>query len=84
VASAAELRLVAEVIVDHVPEDADISGIAVAEGRRRIVTIRTATVGRVIGRGGASVQAIRDALAQRLDDPELQVNVLEDRGPAGD
>jgi ribosomal protein S3 len=80
--SAHELRLLSEVLLECVDDHAGISGLEIASVEdRRSVTIRTTTPGRVIGRRGATAQVIRDELAARLGDPQLRLNIEEEKGP---
>jgi predicted RNA-binding protein YlqC (UPF0109 family) len=82
VPSAKEFHLVAEVLLGHVPDGTDISAIRLtfSDGHWR-VCLQTRTPGRVIGRRGATADAIRAALAEQLDDSRLQVNIEEAGGP---
>jgi predicted RNA-binding protein YlqC (UPF0109 family) len=73
---------VAEILLDHVPEGTDISAIDLTfpDSHWR-VRVRTTTPGQVIGRRGATADAIRTAMAERLADPRLQLNIEEAPGP---
>lgn len=72
------------VVGAHLPADADVTSLEMArtEGNWRL-TLRTSTPGRVIGRGGATADALRAALAEHLGDPGLRLNIVEAR-PRGD
>jgi predicted RNA-binding protein YlqC (UPF0109 family) len=83
VSGAKEFRLVAEVLLDHVPDGTDISAIELTfpDGHWR-VCVRTLTPGHVIGRRGATADAVRAAIAEQLGDSRLQLNIVEAGGPA--
>lgn len=80
--SASEFRSVAQIVLDRVPEGTDISAIELTfpDAHWR-VAVRTLTPGHVIGRRGATADAIRTAMAEQLDDAGLQLNIEEVRGP---
>ena len=80
--TAETFRSVAEILLDHVPEGTDISAIEVTypDAHWRVL-VRTFTPGRVIGRRGATADAIRSAMAEQLDDPRLRLEVHEAPGP---
>jgi ribosomal protein S3 len=83
VAGAKEFRLVAEILLDHVPDGTDISAIELTfPDDHWMVCVRTLTPGHVIGRRGATADALRAAIAERLGDPRLQLNIVEVGGPA--
>src|SRR3954447_3981848 len=77
-----EFRSVTEILLNHVPDGTDISAIDLTfpDGHWR-VRVRTTTPGQVIGRRGATADAIRAAMAEQLDDPRLQLNIEEAPGP---
>ncbi len=81
-AGAEEFRLVAEILLDHVPDGTDISAIelTIPDGQW-MVCVRTLTPGHVIGRRGATADALRAAIAERLGEPHLQLNIVEAGGP---
>lgn len=80
--SAKEFRLVAEVLLDHVPDGTDISAIELTfpDGHWR-VCVRTLTPGHVIGRRGATADAVRAAIAEQLGDRRLRLDIVETGGP---
>ena len=79
---AKEFRLVAEVLLDHVPDGTDISAIELTlPNGHWSVCVRTLTPGRVIGRRGATADAVRAAIADQLGDPHLQLTIVEGGGP---
>ena len=80
--SADEFRSVAQILLDRVPEGTDISAIELTlpDAHWR-VAVRTLTPGHVIGRRGATADAIRSAMAEQLDDARLQFTIEEVRGP---
>jgi predicted RNA-binding protein YlqC (UPF0109 family) len=82
VPSAEEFRSVADVLLDRVPAETDISsvGLGFPDGHW-LVRVRTRTPGRVIGRRGATADALRSALAEKLGDPGLRLNIEEAGGP---
>jgi predicted RNA-binding protein YlqC (UPF0109 family) len=81
VPSAETFRSVAAILLDHVPDGTEISAIEVTSPDAHWrVSVRTSTPGRVIGRRGATADAIRSAMAQQLHDSRLQLNIVE--GPA--
>jgi ribosomal protein S3 len=73
---------VIEVLAETTPDNTDLSSIDLetVDGRN-VVTVRTRTPGLLIGRRGATADTIRAAMAERLRDPALQVNVSEVRPP---
>jgi ribosomal protein S3 len=74
--------LVAEVLLDHVPDGTDISAIELTlPGGHWRVCVRTQTPGHVIGRRGSTADAVRAAIAEHLGDPHLQFNIVEAGGP---
>lgn len=79
---AKEFRLVAEVLLDHLPDGKDISAIelTVPDGHWR-VRVRTLTPGHVIGRRGATADAVRAAIAEQLGDPRVRLDIVETGGP---
>jgi hypothetical protein len=84
VPSAEDFRSVADVLLDGVPADTDISsvGLGFPDGHW-LVGVRTRTPGRVIGRRGATADALRAALAEELSDPQLKLDIAE-AGRPGD
>jgi len=82
VPSAKEFRSVAQLLLDRVSDGTDISAIELTfpDAHWRVV-VRTLTPGHVIGRRGATADAIRTAMAEQLDDARLQLNIEEFRGP---
>jgi ribosomal protein S3 len=84
VPGADEFRLVAEILQDHVPDGTDISAIELTfPGDHWMVCVRTLTPGHVIGRRGVTADALRSAIAERLNDPRLQLNIVEVGGTGG-
>ena len=77
-----EFRSVAEILLDHVPAETDISSVELVFPESRWqVRVRTRTPGLVIGRRGARADAIRSAMAEKLRDVSLQLNIEEAGGP---
>ncbi len=85
-----EFAWISAVLSEFTP-GADIGRVELKGGgaERRVVTVATRTPGELIGRRGATADAIRAALAQRFADERLQLNILEipedpppSRGPA--
>ena len=77
-AGADEFRIVVETLLEGVAADTDIASVEITRaGARRRVDVRTRTPGRVIGRRGATADAIRSSMAERLGDPQLQMNIVE-------
>lgn len=74
--------MVADVLLDHVPDGTDISAIELTlhDGHWR-VCVRTLTPGHVIGRRGTTADAVRAAIAEQLGDTHLQLNIVEAGGP---
>jgi predicted RNA-binding protein YlqC (UPF0109 family) len=80
--SSEEFASAVAVVADHVPADADVTSLEMARtGGNWRLTLRTSTPGRVIGRRGATADALRAALAERLGDPGLTLNIAEARPP---
>ena len=81
-ASREEFRAVADILLNHVPEETDVSAVDLTfpDAHWR-VRVRTTTPGRVIGRRGATADAIRAAMAAHLGDPRLQLNIEEGGAP---
>lgn len=79
-ASVDEFGQVIAVLSKLIPE-ADVRGVELRRGStdRQIVTVQTRTPGRVIGRRGTTADAVRLALAERLGDAQLQLNIVEAR-----
>ena len=78
VAGADDFRIVVETLLEHVAADTDIAAVEMTRsGERWRVDVRTRTPGRVIGRRGATADAVRASMAERLGDPHLQVNIAE-------
>ncbi len=77
-ALADEFVLISAVLSEFTPS-ADIGRVELKGGgaERRVVTVATRTPGQLIGRRGATADAIRAALAQRFADDLLQLNILE-------
>jgi ribosomal protein S3 len=80
VAALDEFAQVITVLSELTPE-ADIGGVELKQrdGGRHIVIVQTQTPGRVIGRHGTIAEAVRAALAERLGDAGLQLNIVEAR-----
>ena len=78
-AAPGEFAEVSAVLAELAPPDAEILALEVRQvgAGHRIVTVQTRTAIRLIGRHGATADALRAALAERLDDARLQLNVLE-------
>ena len=73
-----ELAVVADVLVEHLPDDLDVSALEISlDGDRRIVHVRTRTANRFLVDGAAVIEAVRSALAEELADPRLQLNIEE-------
>jgi ribosomal protein S3 len=82
VPSAEEFRSVTEILLDGVPAETDIASVELAyPDSHWMVRVRTRTPGRVIGRRGATADALRSAMAEKLDDGRLQLNIEEAGGP---
>jgi small subunit ribosomal protein S3 len=72
-----EFGKVLEALLASVPSDADIQAVGFDEGRQPPrVDLWTATPGAIIGRRGATADAIRLAISQRLG-REAQLNIRE-------
>lgn len=74
--------MVAEVLLDHVPNGTDISAIELTlpDGHWR-VCVRTLTPGHVIGRRGATADAVRVAIAEKLGYSPSAARDRRDRRP---
>ncbi|MGH9278870.1 MAG: hypothetical protein ACRD12_12300 [Acidimicrobiales bacterium] len=79
-ATAEEFGRVTTALAQHAPT-ADIGRITLVwrDGGHCDVTVETRTVGRVIGRGGATADAARATLAERFDDEQLRLLIVEMR-----
>lgn len=77
-ARADEFAWVSAVLSELTP-DADIGRIELkGDGAaKRVVTVATRTPGRLIGRRGATADAVRAVLAERFSDDQLQLNIME-------
>jgi ribosomal protein S3 len=79
-ATADEFGRITAVLCDAAPPDADISSVDLrCDGGRCVVTVQTRTPGRLIGGHGAAAARVRAAMAERLGDAQLQLNIVEMR-----
>jgi ribosomal protein S3 len=81
-ATADEVALVAAVLARAVPAGADVGAIGVRwiDGGLQ-VAVTTSDPGRLIGRRGATADAIRQALADEFGGVDVQLEVHEAQGP---
>ena len=79
-ARADEFGWISAVLSEFAP-NADIGRIELKDGGAgsRLVTVATRTPGRLIGRRGATSDAVRSALAERFADSRLQLIIMEIR-----
>ncbi len=77
-ARADEFAWISAVLSEFTP-GADIGRVELKGGGVEgcVVTVATRTPGQLIGRRGATADAIRATLAQRFGDDRLQLNILE-------
>jgi ribosomal protein S3 len=77
-ATADEFGRISAVLSVLVP-DAEISGIEVEgrDGGRRVVTVWTRDARHLVGPRGTTAEGLRAALAARLGDDQLQLNIAE-------
>jgi len=72
-----EYAEVVAVLSESVRESADLSMIELdVTDIGRVVTVRTRTPGALIGRRGATADALRTKLADELGDPALRLNLI--------
>jgi ribosomal protein S3 len=85
VPDAEEFRVVIDALLEAIPAGADVSAIeARTLDGHRVVIVRTLTPASFVGRRGSVANAIRTALSEKLDDPGLKLNIIEERGPPDD
>ena len=71
-----EFAEIVALLVGAADEDADLSMVKVVrDDDRRVVTFETRTPQAFVGPGRTRATALRDALAERLGDPRLQLQV---------